>query len=725
MSSEIIKVPDIGGSDDVEIIEIAVSVGDVISAEDTMITLESDKASMDVPAPKGGKVVKILVKEGDTVSEGDDILELEAEGDGDDEAKADDEEPADDASGDDASQDDAKSQEKGEDKQTESEKSGKKSGKKSSGGGQRTVEVKVPDIGGGEGVEVIEVAISEGDEISEEDTLITLESDKASMDVPSPYSGKLVSLSIKEGDSVSEGDLIGTMEIAGEGGDDSEEDDDADDAPAESADSDADEDQSADGDDESEDADEEGGDEGGRKEIRVPDIGGGEGVEVIEVAISEGDEINEEDTLITLESDKASMDVPSPFKGKVVEVSVKEGDSVSEGDLVGYVEIAGAKKPAKKASGEKKSDAKKESGSKPAPAKSDAASKSDSAEKSGSAQKSGSAAKAGSSKEYTGEPSPEAREKHGDDKTAGAHVHAGPAVRKLARELGVELNEVKGSGPKGRILKDDVDGFVKQVMKQRKSGGGAAAPATGGAGIPQVPAIDFSQFGEIEEKPMSRLMRAGANNLHRSWLNVPHVTQFDEADITELEAFRKSMKAEAESQGAKLTPLPFMIKACAYALRKFPQFNSSLHPDGDKLIFKHYVHIGVAVDTPDGLMVPVIRDADKKSLIDLAKESVELAKKAQNKKLSREEMSGASFTISSLGSIGGTAFTPIVNTPEVAILGVSKSTMKPVWNGSEFVPRLMLPLSLSYDHRAVNGADAARFTAFLAQVLTDIRRMLV
>ncbi|MDF3919260.1 pyruvate dehydrogenase complex dihydrolipoyllysine-residue acetyltransferase [Salinicola salarius] len=699
MSSEIIKVPDIGGSDDVEIIEIAVSVGDVISAEDTMITLESDKASMDVPAPKGGKVVKILVKEGDTVSEGDDILELEAEGEGDDAGQDDAEEASSGKSAEEAETDAASG---------EAEKSEKPNGKskKSSGGGKRTVEIKVPDIGGSEGVEIIEVAVSEGDEISEEDTLITLESDKASMDVPSPYSGKIVSLSVKEDDSVSEGDLIGTMEIAGEGDDE----DDADEtASAEESDStDGAEEQGSAEQDAEDQGEEEGGDEGGRKEIRVPDIGGSEGVEIIEVAISEGDEINEEDTLITLESDKASMDVPSPYKGKVVEVSVKEGDSVSEGDLIGYVEVAGApgagaKKPAE-------SGAKKGGESKPAPAKSDAGKQSD----------------AKPQKDVSGEPSPEARHKHGDDKTEGAHFHAGPAVRKLARELGVELSEVKGSGPKGRILKDDVDGFVKQVMKQRKSGGGAApAAATGGTGIPQVPAIDFSQFGEIEEKPMSRLMRAGANNLHRSWLNVPHVTQFDEADITELEAFRKSMKAEAESQGAKLTPLPFMIKACAYALRKFPQFNSSLHPDGDKLIIKHYVHIGVAVDTPDGLMVPVIRDADKKSLIELAKESVELAKKAQNKKLSREEMSGASFTISSLGSIGGTAFTPIVNTPEVAILGVSKSSMKPVWNGSEFAPRLMLPLSLSYDHRAVNGADAARFTAFLAQVLSDIRRMLV
>ena len=306
-------------------------------------------------------------------------------------------------------------------------------------------------------------------------------------------------------------------------------------------------------------------------------------------------------------------------------------------------------------------------------------------------------------------------------------VHAGPAVRMLARELGVDLALVKPSGPKDRVLKEDVQNYVKQAMANQGKGksDAAAAPAAGGSGIPPIPDQDFSQFGEIEEKQMGRLMKMGANNLHRSWVNIPHVTQFDEADITELEAFRKSMKAEAEAQGAKLTPLPFLIKACAYALNKYPQFNVSLKADGETVVQKKYVHIGIAVDTPDGLMVPVIRDADKKSLIDLAKESVELAKKAQSKKLKRDEMTGGCFTISSLGSIGGTAFTPIVNPPEVAILGVSKASMKPVWNGADFQPRLMMPLSLSYDHRAVNGADAARFTALLGQLLTDVRRLLL
>lgn len=680
MSSEIIKVPDIGGSTDVEIIEIAVSEGDVIAPEDTMITLESDKASMDVPAPKGGKVVKILVKEGDTVSEGDDILELEAEGEG-----------GGDAEKQSAPVEDKKAEEKPA-KQSAGDQAQAKPAKQS-GGGKRTVEIKVPDIGGSENVEIIEVAVSEGDEINAEDALITLESDKASMDVPSPHTGKIVSLAIKEGGTVSEGDLIGTMEVAGEDGDEAPADTDSEERETISEPAQPDEPQRGDV--------EETEGESQRKEIRVPDLSGSDNVPIIEIAVAEGDEINEEDPLITLESDKASMDVPSPFKGKLVELSVKEGDTVSEGDLIGYMEVTGQAKPQKAESPKRES----------APA-----------EERKSAGKSQQVAEV----DATAKPSPEAQ-MASQQPRKGKQVHAGPAVRMLARELGVDLAEVTPSGPKGRILKEDVEAFVKQVLKQRKEGpaAGGATVAAGGAGIPPIPAVDFSQFGEVEEQPMGRLLKAGATNLHRSWLNVPHVTQFDEADITELEAFRKSMKAEAEAEGAKLTPLPFLIKACAFALRKYPQFNVSLHPDGDKLVWKKYVHIGVAVDTPDGLMVPVIRDADKKSLFELARESVDLAKRAQAKKLKREEMQGGCFTISSLGSIGGTAFTPIVNAPEVAILGVSKAQMKPVWDGKDFAPRLMMPLCLSYDHRAVNGADAARFTAFLAQVLSDIRRLLL
>ncbi|MBB3330242.1 pyruvate dehydrogenase E2 component (dihydrolipoamide acetyltransferase) [Halomonas campaniensis] len=662
MSSEIIKVPDIGGSEDVEIIEIAVSEGDVIEAEDTLITLESDKASMDVPSPKGGKVVKVLVKEGDTVSEGDDIVELAVEG-GDAEPAAD------------------QAEEKAEPAPQKAPEPAEKPAAKAGGGGKRTVEIKVPDLGGSDDVEIIEVAVAEGDEVAAEDTLITLESDKASMDVPSPHAGKLVSLTVKEGDTVSEGDVIGTMEV-----DDGGAGEDADEAPAAAEP----EPRAA----EPEPEEEAASGEPERREIRVPDLSGSSDVPIIEIAVAAGDEVNEEDPLITLESDKASMDVPSPVKGKLLELTVKEGDTVSEGDLIGYMEVAGSK-PAKKSAAkapEQKAEAPKADRPAPTPA---------------------------------GTPSPEA-EMAAHKPRDGKLVHAGPAVRMLARELGVDLGLVRPSGPKERVLKEDVHAYVKQVMaSQGKAQAPAGAPAAGGSGIPPIPDQDFSQFGEVEEKPMGRLMKMGATNLHRSWVNLPHVTQFDEADITELEAFRKSMKAEAEAQGAKLTPLPFLIKACAYALRQYPQFNVSLKADGETVVWKKYVHIGLAVDTPDGLMVPVIRDADRKSLIDIAKESVELAKKAQSKKLKREEMTGGCFTISSLGSIGGTAFTPIVNAPEVAILGVSKASMKPVWDGKAFEPRLMMPLSLSYDHRAVNGADAARFTALLAQLLTDIRRLLL
>ncbi|MGO2147813.1 pyruvate dehydrogenase complex dihydrolipoyllysine-residue acetyltransferase [Halomonas sp.] len=676
MSSEIIKVPDIGGSEGVEIIEIAVSEGDVIAAEDTLITLESDKASMDIPAPKGGKVVKVLVKEGDTVSEGDDIVELEAEGGGDAEEEDDKQ----------ASEPEQKEAPAAEEKPKSEQKSARKSG-----GGKQTVDIKVPDLGGSDNVEIIEVAVSEGDSIDAEDTLITLESDKASMDVPSPHTGKIVAFTVKEGDTVSEGDVIGQMEIEGEGSDEADDEASAEEEPSASS-SEPEDTRSDDSEDDAASGEPE------RKEVRVPDISGSTDVPIIEIGVAVGDEISEEDPLITLESDKASMDVPSPYKGKLLELTVKEGDTVSEGDIIGYMEVAGAKKAA----------------SKPAPKK-------ETAQK--TAEKS--TAKQGAST-VGGTPSPEAQMAAHKPRD-GKLVHAGPAVRMLAREFGVDIGLVKPSGPKERVLKEDVQAYVKQVIanqgKAQASGGAAAA--TGGAGIPPIPDVDFSQFGEVEEKPMGRLLKMGATNLHRSWLNVPHVTQFDEADITELENFRKSMKAEAEAQGAKLTPLPFLVKACAFALRKFPQFNVSLKGDGETLVWKNYVHIGIAVDTPDGLMVPVLRDADKKSLIEIAKDMAELGKKAQTKKLKREEMTGGCFTISSLGSIGGTAFTPIVNAPEVAILGVSKAQMKPVWDGGAFQPRLMMPLSLSYDHRAINGADAARFTAFLADVLTDIRRLLL
>lgn len=588
MSSEIIKVPDIGGSTDVEIIEIAVSEGDTIDAEDTLITLESDKASMDVPSPKAGKVVKVLVKVGDTVSEGDDIVELEAEG-----------------------------------------------------GGEASAEASSTPAPGS----------SESDESAEEKPAATSSGSGGGADDAAP-----------------------AQESAAPA---------ADAAPAE------------------EDA---SSGEPERKEIRVPDLSGSSDVPIIEVGVSVGDELEEEDPLITLESDKASMDVPSPYKGKLLELTVKEGDTVSEGDLIGYMEVAGTPVAGS---------------AKPKPAAESSAADSKAQKAQAPAAKPDKPAET-----PAGAPSPEAQMAAHKPRD-GKLVHAGPAVRMLARELGVDLGLVKPSGPKERVLKDDIHAYVKQVMAGKASTPAAAPSAAGGGGIPPIPDQDFSEFGEVEERPIGRLMKMGATNLHRSWVNLPHVTQFDEADITELEAFRKSMKAEVEAQGAKLTPLPFLIKACAYALQQYPQFNISLKADGVTLVQKKYVHIGIAVDTPDGLMVPVIRDVDKKSLIDIAKESVELAKKAQTKKLKREEMTGGCFTISSLGSIGGTAFTPIINAPEVAILGISKAQMKPVWDGKAFEPRLMMPLCLSFDHRAVNGADGARFTALLSQLLSDIRRLLL
>lgn len=658
MSTETIKLPDIGVSEAVEIIEISVKAGDDVNAEDTLLVLESDKASMDIPAPHAGRIVKVLVSEGDKVATGDPIIEMAAEG----EAEAPAVETAPQAA---APQAAAPQQEAAPAAQPAQSTT-------------RVVDIHVPDLSGSDDVPIIELAVSAGDNVDAEDSLITLESDKASMDVPSPYAGRIVSLAVKEGDHVSTGDLIGQMEITEQNTPAVSE------APTQAA---APVSASAAVETQVE-ASPAATREPQRREIRVPDIGGSENVPVIEVSIGVGDEIGEEDTLITLESDKASMDVPSPFAGKVVEVAVKEGDTLSEGDLIGYIETAGeAPKPAAQPAQSAPAT------SQPAPAKAAAPT----------------------------EPSTEALS--AAERDTSSPIHAGPAVRMLARELGVDLAQVKGSGPKERILKEDVHTFVKQRLNQPATA--SKSTAASGAGIPQVPAIDFSKFGEIDVKPMGRLLQAGANNLHRSWLNVPHVTQFDEADITELETFRKSMKDEAAQQGARLTPLPFMIKACAYALRKFPQFNVSLHPDGDKLIWKNYVHIGIAVDTPDGLMVPVLRHADQKSVTQIAIEMADLAKRAQDKKLKRDEMTGGCFTISSLGSIGGTAFTPIVNTPEVAILGISKAQMKPVWDGKAFQPRLMLPLCLSYDHRALNGADGARFTTYLAQLLGDIRRLVM
>ena len=416
-------------------------------------------------------------------------------------------------------------------------------------------------------------------------------------------------------------------------------------------------------------------------EVTLPDIGDFKDVEVIEVLVSPGDHIEAEDSLITLESDKASMEIPSPVAGTVKEMKVKVGDTINQGDPIALVE-AQESAPAETApvapppvepppSGEKKA--------KPLPVA----------------------------------PTPA-------DMPA-RKAHASPAVRRFARELGVNLGQVQGTGPKGRITKDDVQNFVKSAL----AGGQPAAAAGAGLSLPTMPEVDFSQFGEIEESELGRIKKISGRHLHRSWITVPHVTQFDEADITELEAFRKQMKAEAEKQEVRLTFMPFLLKACVATLRQFPQMNASLSPDGEKLILKKYFHIGVAVDTPNGLMVPVLRDVDRKGIIDLARELMEISARAREGKLSPGDMQGGCFTISSLGGIGGTQFTPIVNAPEVAILGVSRAQMKPVWNGSDFEPRLIMPFSLSYDHRVIDGAEGVRFTSYLGSLLSDIRRLLL
>ena len=439
--------------------------------------------------------------------------------------------------------------------------------------------------------------------------------------------------------------------------------------------------------------------------IRVPDIGGGEG-EVIELMVKVGDRIEADQSVLTLESDKASMEIPSPAAGVVESISVKLEDEVGTGDFILKLKVAGAAAAPAAAAVSAPAAA-------PAPAAaSDVHKVPAGAHPAVAAEVGAIASLAAAAANVAAAP-----------KRDGAKVHAGPAVRLLAREFGVELAVVPGTGPKGRILKEDVQAYVKAMMQKAKEA--PAAGATGGAGIPPIPVVDFSKFGEVEEVAMTRLMQVGANNLHRSWLNVPHVTQFDSADITELEAFRVAQKAVAEKAGVKLTVLPLLLKACAFLLKELPDFNSSLAPSGKAIIRKKYVHIGFAVDTPDGLLVPVIKNVDQKSLLQLAAEAAALAEKARTKKLSADDMQGACFTISSLGHIGGTGFTPIVNAPEVAILGVSKATIQPVWDGKAFQPKLMLPLSLSYDHRVINGAAAARFTKRLGDVLADIRTMLL
>ncbi len=540
-------------------------------------------------------------------------------------------------------------------------------------------QITIPDLGGANDVEVIELCVAPGDTVAEGDSLIVLETDKASMEIPAPQAGVVKAFHVSEGSTCNVGDLLADMEA-----EDSAAEPVAKAAPvAEEEPMTAAEPAVDIAPVVAETVAESAPVASAEIDMLVPDLGGASDVEIIELAVAEGDEVAEGDTIVVVETDKASMEIPASAAGKVVSLKVSEGSKVSQGDLMAVIQ--GTVSAPVAAPVAETPVAATENAPAPAPTA----------------------------------PATPVATPAAPAASAGGKVHAGPAVRMLARELGADLSQVTGTGPKGRILKDDVHAYIKQRLAQ------PVAPAASGAVIEQPPAIDFSQFGEVEKVKMSKIHKLTAQNMTRSWLNVPHVTQFDHADITELEAFRKGLKAEAEKRGTKVTPLPFMLKACAMALRKFPQFNVSLDNDGEHLIQKHYVNIGVAVDTPAGLVVPVLRDVDKKSIWQLSAEVIEMGAKAKDKKLMPADMQGGCFTISSLGSIGGTAFTPIVNTPEVAILGVSKADMQPRWNGSEFEPRLMMPLSLSYDHRAINGADAARFTAYLGKVLGDIRHLVM
>jgi pyruvate dehydrogenase E2 component (dihydrolipoamide acetyltransferase) len=576
----------------------------------------------------------------------------------------------------------------------------------------------VPDIGGAEAAEVVELLVSAGDAIGIDDGLIVLESDKASMEIPSTVAGTLVELLVKEGDQLAEGDEVAVIETDGEAqddaGGDAGEDANAETEASEEEPKSADPEPEADSESVDESAAEEQASEaaasassengGARETVRVPDIGGDEGAEVVELLVAVGDSVDVDDGLVVLESDKASMEVPSSVAGKVVELLVKEGDTLSEGDEVAIVETAGsadssADKPATGDDAENPAP-EKQTPEKPAPEKS-APEKSESSDN-GKAAAEPSASEPGSA--------------------GGSDVYAGPAVRKLAREFGVPLERVRGTGPRGRILKEDLHTFAQKAMQ---GGSGSGAAVTDGAGIPPIPEVDFSAFGDIEVEKRSKLDLLTAANMQRSWLNLPHVSHFDEADITELEDFRQSLKAEAEKRDTRITPMPFIIKACAVALRAHPRFNSSLTEGGNSLAYKKYFHIGMAVDTPAGLMVPVIRDVDRKTLWELSAEILELAEKARERKLKPDEMRGGCFTVSSLGGIGGNGFTPIINAPEVGILGVSRAAVKPVWDGEAFQPRTMLPLTLSYDHRVINGGDAGRFMVTLTGLLSDIRRLVM
>ncbi|VEB24421.1 pyruvate dehydrogenase complex dihydrolipoyllysine-residue acetyltransferase [Avibacterium volantium] len=623
-----IQIPDIGG-DEVTVTEVMVKAGDTVEVDQSVINVEGDKASMEVPSPEAGVIKEVLVKVGDKVSTGTPMFILEGA------AAA----PA----------------------PAAEEKAAAPAAPQSAGGS--VIEIHVPDIGGDE-VNVTEILVNVGDSVAEEQSILNVEGDKASMEVPAPVAGVVKEILIKVGDKVSTGSLVMKFETTAAAP--------AAEAPAAPA-----------------------AVSGGVQDVHVPDIGGDE-VNVTEIMVAVGDSVSEEQSLITVEGDKASMEVPAPFAGVVKEILVKSGDKVSTGSLIMRFEVAGSAPAAAPAAQPAAT----------APAQTQAA--------------------APAAPVQSAQPANQA------EVTASASfAHATPVVRRLAREFGVNLDKVKGTGRKGRILKEDVQAYVKAAVKAVESGSVSAAStgAANGAGLGLLPwpKVDFSKFGEVEQVELGRIQKISGANLHRNWVMIPHVTQWDKADITDLEQFRKEQNVLAEKQklDVKITPLVFIMKAVAKALEAYPRFNSSLSEDAQSLILKKYINIGVAVDTPNGLVVPVFKDVNKKGIIELSRELAEISKKARAGKLTASDMQGGCFTISSLGGIGGTQFTPIVNAPEVAILGVSKSEMTPVWNGKEFTPRLMLPLSLSYDHRVIDGADGARFITFINGVLSDLRRLVM